>query len=234
MCFAVLAYFLPESANTQTTPKNAGNAADSSLSRNLDPKVHYVGSKACGACHTEIFNNFRQTGMGRSMLPADDNSVADLPASASVYDQDLGQYFQVERKNGHWYQSQYALNPDGKELFRQTWKMDYVIGAGDNGLGFLIQRDHYLFEAPLSFYSQNRTWSFSPGYEFRNQTFTRPIVASCIGCHSGRPNPDRGQIGLYKDPPFDELAVGCENCHGPGDLHVKERTQEQIMGIAPS
>ena len=24
-------------------------------------------------------------------------------------------------------------------------------------------------------------WSFSPGYEFKNQAFTRPIVAACIG-----------------------------------------------------
>ena len=94
------------------------------------------------------FKNFEQTGMGRSMLPADDSSVAWLPSPVTVFDQDIGQYFEVLRKDGHWYQSQYALDPAGKESFRQTLKMDYVIGAGDNGLGFLVQRDHYLFEAP--------------------------------------------------------------------------------------
>lgn len=231
----VLFLLLPIVAGPQTTPvKSAAEAGASPPSRNLARGVRYAGSKVCGSCHTEIFKNFQQTGMGRSMVPADDNSVAWLPSPVTVYDQDLGQYFEVLRKDGHWYQSQYALDGNGKDLFRQTWKMDYVIGAGDNGLGFLIQRDHYLFEAPLSYYNKQRTWSFSPGYEFRNQSFTRPIVASCIGCHSGRPNPVTGQVGLYKDPPFDELAVGCENCHGPGDLHVKQRTQEQMMGVAPS
>ncbi len=168
------------------------------------------------------------------MEPADDPSLAGLPSPATVFDQDLGQYFEVTRKDGQWYQSQYALDSGGKEIFRQDWKMDYFIGAGDNGFGFLLRRDNFLFEAPLCYYSKTKTWSFSPGYEFRNQAFSRPIVASCIGCHSGRPNPVPGQIGLYKNPAFDELAVGCENCHGPGDLHVKERTQEQMMGVAPS
>jgi hypothetical protein len=32
-----------------------------------------------------------------------------------------------------------------------------------------------------------------------------------------------GREGLYKDPPITELAVTCENCHGPGELHVQER-----------
>ena len=28
---------------------------------------------------------------------------------------------------------------------------------------------------------------------------------------------------MYEDPPFQELSVGCENCHGPGMLHVEQR-----------
>lgn len=234
-CLVASVFLLSLAAGLQTVqPKRAKDPTAPNQPRNLDPGVRYVGSKVCGTCHTEIFNTFRRTGMGHSMFTTDDDSLAGLPSPVTVYDQDLGQYFEVLRKDGHWYESQYALEDSGKELFRQTWKMDYVIGAGDNGLGFLIRRDNYLFEAPLSYYSKSRTWSFSPGYEFRNQAFARPILASCIGCHSGRPNPVASQVGLYKDPPFDELAVGCENCHGPGDLHVKQRTQEQMMGIAPS
>lgn len=193
-----------------------------------------MGSQTCGSCHTEIFNHFRQTGMGRSIIPAENDALPGLPAPATVFDQDLGQYFEVSRKNGNWYESVYAVDGSGKDLYRQTLKMDYVVGAGDNGLGFAVHRGHFLFEAPLSYYSRSHTWSFSPGYEFHNQAFARPLVTKCIGCHSGRPNPVYGQVGLYHDPPFDELAVGCENCHGPGELHVNERRQEQMMGIAPT
>ena len=208
--------FLAMPAGPQTVP-----------SRNTARGVHYVGSQACSTCHAAIYKSFGQTGMGRSMAPGHDPSLADLPAPATVYDKDLGQYFEVLRKDGQLYQSQYALDDAGKELFRQTWKMEYAVGAGENGIGFIVQRDRFLFEAPLSYFSQAHRWSFSPGYEIQNRGFTRPILAQCIACHSGRPRPVAGQVGLYQDPPFDELAVGCENCHGPGALHVAEHTAGQ-------
>jgi hypothetical protein len=37
--------------------------------------------------------------------------------------------------------------------------------------------------------------------------------------------------GLFEDPPFAELAIGCENCHGPGALHVAERTRGAAVTI---
>jgi len=195
---------------------------------------HYLGSKACASCHSAIYNNFRQTSMGRSMLPGETRSLDGvLPPTAKVYDKDSDQYFDVRLKGGSLYQGDYAVDADGKELFRQSWKLDYVIGAGANGYGFLFQRDHYLFEAPLCYYTTTHSWGFSPGFEVRNRGFTRPILDRCITCHSGRSNPVTGQVGLYENPPFEELAVGCENCHGPGEAHVTERTQDQMTGAAP-
>jgi hypothetical protein len=222
LCGILLFLSLP--AGPQTVVKGAGTSPPS---RNMAKGVHYVGSQACATCHAAIYKSFGQTGMGRSMAAGSDPSLVELPAPATVYDKDLGQYFQVLRQDGELYQSQYALDPGGKELFRQTWKMEYAVGAGENGIGFIVKRDHFLFEAPLSYYSQAHRWSFSPGYEIQNRGFSRPILAQCITCHSGRPNPVTGQVGLYKDPPFDELAVGCENCHGPGALHVMEHTAGQ-------
>lgn len=226
-------------AQQSTTPTNRATVGKKTLSpaplRNAAPGGRYVGSTVCASCHSNIYSSFRQTSMGRSMLPGDANSLNSvLPVPATVYDKDSNQYFDVLRKDGQLFQSQYALDADGKELFRQTWKVDYDIGAGANGFGFLIQRDHYLFEAPLSYYTKTHAWGFAPGFELQNRGFTRPILGRCIICHSGRPNPVVGQVGLYKDPPFDELAVGCENCHGPGESHVAERAQELMMDVAPS
>jgi len=195
----------------------------------------YVGSKVCSSCHKSYYNSFRQTSMGRSMLPADTSSLASvLPTPAQVYDKDSNQYFDVTRRDGELFQSQYSRDANGKDIFRKDRKLDYVIGAGDNGFGFLVQREHYLFEAPLSYYSTTHSWGFSPGFEIQNRGFTRPILDRCIVCHSGRANPVSGQVGLYKTPPFDELAVGCENCHGPGESHVNERTLDQTMSSEPS
>jgi hypothetical protein len=150
LCILVLCAFVPVTTGAQATSQKAPNA-NSLPYRNIAPGVRFVGSEVCGSCHNDIFNKFRKTEMGRSMIAGNESSfVASLPLPAKVYDKDTGQYFEVLRKDGHLYQSQYALDDDGKELSRQTWKIDYVIGAGANGFGFLIHRGGHLFEAPLT------------------------------------------------------------------------------------
>jgi hypothetical protein len=145
--------------------------------RNTSPGVRYAGSTVCGTCHPKIFASYAKTAMGRSMRTGDDASLDErLPAPATVLDKDTGQYIEVFRKQGALYQSDYAADRDGKEIFRQTFKAAYVVGSGENGLGFLVQRDNYLFEAPLSYYTKSRMWSFSPGYEVYNHAFARPVV----------------------------------------------------------
>jgi hypothetical protein len=184
----------------------------------------YVGSKVCATCHPAIFAGYSKTSMGRSMASGDDTAFLDrFPAPFTIFDNEAGQYFEVSRKADGLYQSQYAVDRSGKEIFRQTQRLAYVVGSGENGFGFLVQRDGFLFEAPLTYYSKSRVWSFSPGYELRNLGFDRPVLAECIGCHAGRPEPVADRAGLYRDPPFTELAVGCENCHGPGEPHVAQR-----------
>ncbi len=202
----------------------AADQTHSSAVRNTGSEVHYTGSQACAACHPAIFSSYRKTAMGRSMAAGNDPSVPDrFPAPFTIFDNEAGQYFEVIRKPDGLYEGQYAVDPNGKEVFRQTMKLDYVVGSGENGFGFLVQRGRYLFEAPLTFYSKPRMWSFSPGYEQRNWAFTRPVIAECVGCHAGRPQPVPNRVALYRDPPFAELSIGCENCHGPGELHIAER-----------
>ncbi len=201
-----------------------GSPAPQPSYRNAAPRVRYVGSRPCAECHSEIAAKYMKTAMARSIVP-EENFV--LPDQAhlpfTVFDRETGESFEVSRRGGGLFQSQYALDPKGRQIFRQDWKIAYAIGSGDSGIGFLIHRDGYLFEAPLSYYAEHKLWSFSPGYEIHNHGFRRPVIADCVGCHSGRPRPVYGSDGLYRDPPFDEMGVGCENCHGPGELHVAER-----------
>ncbi|MGH9594336.1 MAG: hypothetical protein ACRD5L_14685, partial [Bryobacteraceae bacterium] len=162
--------------------------------------------------------------MGRSMMPGSDPTLrGKLPVPFTVFDNEAGEYFEVSQKDGDYEQSVYAVDRQGKELFRQSWKLPVVIGSGENGYGFLLRRDGYLFEAPLTYYTKSHVWGFSPGYERANLAFTRPAIAECVSCHSGRPRPVYEKAALYRDPPFAELAVGCENCHGPGESHVAGR-----------
>lgn len=186
--------------------------------------IRYVGSNVCATCHAAIANQYKKTAMGRSMtLPEDSAALDEAPLPFKVFDNETNAYYEVARQGGKLIQSQYANDRDGKQIFRQHWEIAYVIGSGENGVSFIVERDGYLFEAPLSYYSKSHTWGFSPGYERHNYAFTRPILAECSSCHSGRPQPVYSFEGRYRNPAFAELAVGCENCHGPGALHVAER-----------
>lgn len=191
---------------------------------NQAPGIHYVGSKVCAQCHEDIYRSYMRTLMGRSMrLPAD-SLQPKLPATpVTVHVEKFRRSYQIFRSGADIYQSEYELDPNGAPVFHDTRRISYVIGAGENGISYIVREGNYLFEAPLSYYTESRTWELSPGYEFADYGFHREVPTACIICHSGRPRPVPNRPGLYQDPPFEQLAVGCENCHGPGELHVEER-----------
>jgi hypothetical protein len=181
----------------------------------------YVGARVCGQCHKQIYDEFSRTAMGKSMTSVTPTTVAKLQLPDSLYVQNLDRHFEVYAKEGKLYQSEFQLDAGGREIFRDTRQVEWIIGSGANGFGGLVQRDNYLFQAPLSYYSKTGSWALSPGYEFGDYGFSRPILAGCIVCHSGRPNPVANSNGEFEATPFTELSVGCEKCHGPGGAHVR-------------
>ncbi|MGH9435353.1 MAG: tetratricopeptide repeat protein, partial [Terriglobia bacterium] len=186
--------------------------------------VRYVGSKVCGTCHANIYREYAQTAMGRSMTLPDDPVQSNLlSAPVTVQAKRLQRNYEIFRKGGALYQSESEPGASGNDVFRDTQQIAYVIGAGQNGFGYIVRKGNYLFEAPISYYTRTRSWGLSPGYEFADSGFLRAVPEACAVCHSGRARPVSGRPGLYKNPPFEELAIGCENCHGPGELHVAER-----------
>ena len=189
--------------------------------RQNDVNGGYLGSKACVQCHAAIFNSYTQTEMGRSMTPVTPTLLANLATPKTIFNARLNRYFGVFVREGQLFQSEWEIDADGKDVFRETERVEWVIGAGQNAMGGIIRRGNGLYEAPLTFYEKSQTWAMSPGYEEVDRGFDRPIEEECIACHSARSNPIRGAVGRYKDPPFEELALGCETCHGPGETHVR-------------
>ena len=158
--------------------------------------------------------------MGRSMSEITPALLGQLHIPANFYDQKLDRHYEVYSRDGRLYQSEFALDPNGKETFRDTHQIQWLVGSGANSIGAIVRRDDYLFEAPLTLYTKPMTWASSPGYEFADYGFSRPILEGCIFCHSGRANPVPGTNGRYSTEAFSELAIGCENCHGPGAKHI--------------
>ena len=167
------------------------------------------------------------------MASAAIDRLPDLSLPAHSANDKLDRHFEVFTRDGKLYESEYAIAADSSEIFRDTRPIEWLIGAGVNGYGPVVEQDHYLFQAPLSFYTRPRAWGPSPGYEATDLGFNRPILPGCIFCHSGRANPIAGANGQYADPAFSELSIGCENCHGPGAAHVQAMRMRPMRQRAP-
>jgi hypothetical protein len=204
----------------QDRPTNK-NSAISALHA---PPDAYVGSSACAPCHRQIYSTFSRTRMGHSLTPATPATFANLSLPGSTSSETLDRHFDVFQKNGELFQSEYQTGADGKNIFRNTQKIDWIVGANANGLTALIRRGDFLFEAPVSFYAKPQKWELSPGYESKDIGFNRPVLAGCISCHSGRPNPLDQTTGKFAPVAFSQTSIGCENCHGPGAAHIHTMT----------
>jgi hypothetical protein len=192
--------------------------------RNTAPGVRYLGSKVCVGCHSQIYQQFSRTDMAHStFLPGKIVDLGWLNKPVDIFNEKHNRHYQIYSRDFRIYQSEYGLDEQGKEVFRHTQELAYMVGSGVNGDTPVVRRGNYLFEAPLSYYSATKAWGLSPNYDVRDMGFGLPITADCMGCHTGRTQPLSDRAGLYKDPPVTELSIGCENCHGPGELHANER-----------
>lgn len=172
--------------------------------------------------------------MGRSMIRPNPSLFAQIPTSASVSDARINRHFEILLREGNLYQTEDEQTGDGRDVFRQTEKIEWIIGAGENGLGAIVRQGPYLFEAPLSYYQNAAEWKLSPGYEYGDYGFSRPVLAGCVVCHSGRPRLLAEREAQFLEPPFEELAIGCENCHGPGAAHVLEKQADPSSAASGS
>ncbi|HEY2249685.1 MAG TPA: tetratricopeptide repeat protein, partial [Planctomycetaceae bacterium] len=116
-----------------------------------------------------------------------------------------------------------AADVTGKTIYDQAVDVHYALGSGAHGRSYITDRGGVLFMSPLSWYSKEGqgTWDISPNYPSDGLRFERRIVDLCLACHVGLANPQPGAEDRFETPPFLEMSIGCERCHGPGKEHVE-------------
>jgi hypothetical protein len=190
--------------------------------QNTQPGVHYVGDEACVRCHAEISASFHLHPMGRSMSPAAEAPTPGLDEQKSRVEFTAGGLeYAIERRDGRIFHSETRKDARGQIIVSKEAEVTYEVGSGRRGRSYLIEQDGFMVQSPISWYSQEQRWDLSPDSLARNNHFERPIDPSCLFCHSNRFEPVAGTINRYVPPTFRGLAVGCERCHGPGELHVR-------------
>lgn len=187
--------------------------------------VEYVGDEACRLCHLGQYESFKQTGMGRSMdYPSISDNLGEFVKPVTLHKKELNRFYSSWSEDGKFFHRESQLDAAGNETFSDVRAIAYAVGSGDHGRSYLVRQDDFLFMSPLTFYTSLGKWDLSPGYERGlSRGFSRPIGEGCVFCHSGLPQPVAGTLNRYRQPAFRILAIGCERCHGPGQLHVRQR-----------
>jgi predicted CXXCH cytochrome family protein len=190
--------------------------------RNVRPEVQYVGDQLCAGCHAKEAQSYVHHPMGQSFAPLSRASSPESydPGVRHSFEQSDFR-FEVVNRGERTFHRETRQTVERQPLFGVEAEVQFVLGSGTRGRSYLINRDGYLFQSPLSWYSQKKSWDLSPGYDRANLHFERPIEAACLFCHCNDATPVPDTVNRYRQPLFQGHAIGCERCHGPGELHVQ-------------
>jgi predicted CXXCH cytochrome family protein len=238
----VLGYFKfgPNSEPDLTDEREPGNSTrtlphDPRLTfqtpyRNVRPEVKYVGDDACAKCHREIVEKYRHHPMGQSLATQMSGlSLERFDEAAHNPFQFAGITYQVNRQADGVRHLESLVDIKGNALAEMSAPIAVTIGSGQNGRAFLVEREGSYVASPISWYPKKMRWDLSPGYEKRNPHFGRPITTDCLFCHANYAEHIPGTTNRYRSPTAELKPIGCERCHGPGELHVHRHRKDEIV-----
>jgi tetratricopeptide (TPR) repeat protein len=145
-------------------------------------------------------------------------------ANNTFFHQKSGQFYRVVQRNGRVFQERYEQDEAGRKIHAIELEATHVIGSGQHSRSYLhLSPSGQLIQLPLSWYSQERRWAMSPGYDRPDHLgFTRVIDAGCLFCHNAYPPGLRGRYASRPVWPSDlPSGIDCQRCHGAGAVHAR-------------
>ncbi len=187
---------------------------------NVRDSVAYIGIATCKSCHANVHETFAHTGMGRSFDRATrQKSAAAYGPHALVYDTLNDFYYFPFFKNDSTLQVLEFRLENGDTVHKKLETVRYIVGSGQHTNSHILDINGYVYQAPVTWYTQEKRWDLAPGFRQNNSRFGRLLADECITCHNHFPEMVPGSINKFSNMPS---GIECERCHGPGKLHVEE------------
>lgn len=193
----------------------------------LNAETHYVGMETCKSCHADVYETFSHTGMGLSFDNATKKkSSADFSGHAPMFDHFRKLWYHPFWEDDTLRILEYRM--EGSDTIHKLIEtVKYIVGSGQHTNSHIIERNGYLFQAPMTFYTQKGKWDLPPGFENGNNSrFSRIIGLECMTCHNAYPDFVKGSENKYLKV---QNGIDCERCHGPGSQHVKEKREGKLV-----
>ena len=236
------------------TPKETAAIANGAAARRLS---EYAGSNACKPCHTDIYQNWAQTGMARMFRPYQpENVIGDFTKNNEFYAggdikylhgkfiitsgtdsqlfarmvvRDGRHYFNIKQSDGQWH----------------SYPVDYTIGSKWQQAYATKLPNGEIHVFPIQYNLREDKWLNywksldGPGTERSNPNNFEKLdnstnyLVNCATCHTSQLR-DSTEGRLEADHfEFREPGVGCEMCHGPSALHIKSITEGRPYDKGP-
>ena len=195
--------------------------AETSLYLNHADSAKYVGMSACKLCHQSIYSSFIKTGMGKSFDIAKTSKSSASFEHPTIYDKVNDLHYKAFWKEDSLYFQEYRLKQSDTS-HSLTKQVNFIIGSGQHTNSHLMIQNGYLYQMPMTYYTQKGKWDLPPGFENGHNTrFSRKMGLECISCHNAYPTLVAGSENKYSAMP---QGIDCERCHGPGSIHVAQRS----------
>src|SRR3984957_10383323 len=180
-----------------------------------------IGSsqELCTRCHPSETAAFSRSPMGRSVSPpsvlAEGRIVHKLSGSTvTIHQRGSVLEHRLERRG-----------------IVAEYPVAYSVGAGIVGYSYMVRLGRYLFQSPVSYYTQTKSWDLTPGYETEpHLDFTHQISSGCLFCHTGSVNFIAGTANQFCEPPF--TPITCERCHGSPAAPLRNPVPGSIVNPA--
>jgi len=173
----------------------------------------------CTRCHPSEVAAFERSPMGNSVGPPS------VFAEGRIVHKLSGSTITIHQRGS---QLEHRLERHGVVA---EYPVAYSVGAGIVGYSYMVRLGRYLFQSPVSYYTQTKSWDLTPGYETEPRLdFTHQISSGCLFCHTGSVNFIAGTANQFGDPPF--TPISCERCHGSPAAHLKNPVPGSIVNPA--
>lgn len=174
----------------------------------------FVGADACKECHESRHESFVQTAHHRTSAAANPGSISGSfePGHNEMKTGSYGVSFQMIEREDRLFQrvSYFGWQCDVP--------MDIVSGSSKLGQSYLYWHGDALFQTSVSYVTSVDAWTNSPGYPDGDATYSRPVTARCLECHTTWA--DFRESPNHFTPESVIYGISCERCHGPGQQHV--------------
>ena len=182
-----------------------------------EPSPHFVGTKACLACHADTYDKWNGSRHSKMVQPARPEGVKGNFRAGRI--RLRGEEYLVETVGGKYYITESRIEGRPKRH-----RVLYTLGNRRIQHYLTALGDGRIVVLPPTWDVLRKEWFHNMeivGPEPEGATAVQVWNKNCFGCHVNEQKRNFDLKTKSYDTTWRDYGTGCERCHGPGSFHVE-------------